>query len=263
MVVFFDIDGTIIDEESQIIPESAIRAVEQLGKNGHLAVINTGRPFSHIDPRIRNMAFGGWVCGCGMEIRLNDSWLVRRHPEPELCRYVLDAVRECRMQVLFETNDGAMLTDGALSTIHPAVVREASRMRKKGFTVCDIDARPEPVFMKLGTWDSTESRREEFLAKMEPYFTCIDRGNTMIELVLKGCSKAGGMEELLAYLGVDKADSVAIGDSTNDLPMFSVAGHTVCMGGGMEELKEQAEFITDTVMNDGIEKALRHFGLIH
>ena len=262
MVVFFDIDGTIVDDDTQVIPESAIRAVEQLGKNGHIAVVNTGRPYSHIDPRVRAMAFGGWVCGCGMEIRLEGKWLTRHAPDLELCRYVRDAVRECRMQVLYEAADGAILEDGELSSQHPAVLLEAGRMREKGFTVCQIDSRPQPQFMKLVTWDGPDSRREEFLCKMEPYFTCIDRGNTMVEFVLKGCSKAGGMEELLRFLGVPKDQSYAIGDSTNDLPMFDVAGHTACMGGGMAELKAQAEFITDTVLQDGIEKALKHFGLI-
>ena len=84
----------------------------------------------------------------------------------------------------------------------------------------------------------------------------------MLEIVLKGHSKAGGMEKLLQHLGISKKDSMAIGDSTNDLPMFGVAGHRVCMGNGMEELKQQAEYITDTVLNDGIEKALQYFGLI-
>ena len=32
MVVFFDIDGTIVDDDTQIIPESAVRAVERLGE---------------------------------------------------------------------------------------------------------------------------------------------------------------------------------------------------------------------------------------
>ena len=73
MVVFFDIDGTIVDDRTQIIPESAVRAVERLGENGHLAVVNTGRPYSHIDPRVREMAFGAWICGCGMEIKLRDG----------------------------------------------------------------------------------------------------------------------------------------------------------------------------------------------
>ena len=262
MVVFFDIDGTLVDEETQIIPESAVRAVEQLGKNGHLAVINTGRPFSHIDPRIREMAFGGWVCGCGMEIVLGDTCISRKLPSVEVCRLVLKAARECRMQALYEAADGAMLTDGEFSAHHPAVVREAARMREKGFVVCDIDQRPEPSFMKMGTWDGENCDRDAFIAQAEPYFTCIERGDTMLELVLKGCSKADGMLELLETLGVSREDTVAIGDSINDLPMFRVAGHTVCMGGGKQELKEKAEYITDTVMNDGIEKALRHYGLI-
>lgn len=65
MVVFFDIDGTIIDEKTQEIPASAVRAVARLAENGHMPVINTGRPYSHIDPRVKAMAFQG--CGGGME----------------------------------------------------------------------------------------------------------------------------------------------------------------------------------------------------
>ena len=69
-------------------------------------------------------------------------------------------------------------------------------------------------------------------------------------------------EELLRHLGISRGDTLAIGDSTNDRPMFAAAGHTACMGEGMEELKREAEFITAGVMDDGIEKALKHFGLI-
>ena len=261
MVVFFDIDGTIVDEETQAIPESTVRAVEKLKEKGHIAVVNTGRPLSHIDPRVRNMAFSGWVCGCGMEVYLQGQWLYRNHPDPELCRYVRDSIRQCGMQTLFETEDGAIVADGQ-NSVHPTAILEVTRMRKKGFDIVEIDDMPEPKFMKLVTYDWPGCDRAEFIRRMEPYFTCIDRGNTMIELVMKGCSKAGGMEALLNHLGVAKEDSMAIGDSTNDLPMFAVAGHTVCLGGGMEELKAQAEYITDTVMNDGIEKALIHFGLI-
>ena len=107
-----------------------------------------------------------------------------------------------------------------------------------------------------------EENRYRAYSQADVDFTLIDRGNTMVEMVMKGCSKAGGMMALLEHLGVDKDNTMAIGDSTNDLPMFSVAGHTVCLGGGMDELKAEAEYITDTVMNDGVEKALHHFGLL-
>ena len=71
MVVFFDIDGTLVDDGSQVIPASAVEAVKQLRLNGHTPVVNTGRPYSHIDPRVREMAFGAWICGCGRICRSN------------------------------------------------------------------------------------------------------------------------------------------------------------------------------------------------
>lgn len=43
---------------------------------------------------------------------------------------------------------------------------------------------------------------------------------------------------------------------------FDIAAHTVCLGGGMEEVKAVAEYVTAPVMENGIEKALAHFGLI-
>lgn len=260
MVVFFDIDGTLVDEATQILPSSACRAVERLGQNGHLAVVNTGRPYSHIDPRVRALPFGGWVCGCGMELYLNGRWLLRRAPDEALCRLVRDKVRECGMQVLYEAEEG-ILTDGPRSA-GPAAVKEAGRMLKKGFSVLEIDSLPVPKFIKFVTHDAPGCRRAEFLRAMEPWFTCIDRGSTMVEYVLRGSSKAGGMARLLQELDLPREDVYAIGDSTNDLPMFSMAAHTACVGDGMQELKAQAELITAPVLEDGVEKALIRFGLI-
>ena len=102
MVIFFDIDGTIVDDRTQKIPASVEKAVEALRKNGHLPVINTGRPYSHIDPRIRAMAFGGYICGCGMEIVLDGKRIFEDFPDLKLCRFVRDTVRSHRMQVLYE-----------------------------------------------------------------------------------------------------------------------------------------------------------------
>lgn len=260
MVVFFDIDGTIIDEATQVLPQSAIDAVAELGRLGHIAVVNTGRPRGHIDPRVRAMAFQGWICGCGMELYLGDRWLYRKAPDAALCKFVRDSVRECRMQVLYEA-ESELLSDGRFS-LCPKVVKEAARMQKKGFVTREIDSLPEAKFVKFVTHNSPECRRGEFLQRMEPYFTCIDRGGGMVEYVLKGCSKAEGMEKILSCLGVDRENTLAIGDSTNDLPMFRAAGHTAALGDGMAELKAEAEFITASVLQDGVAKALAHFGLL-
>jgi len=261
MVIFFDIDGVIIDDDTQIIPESTIRAIEALGRNGHLAVVNTGRPYAHIDPRVRAMPFGGFVCGCGMELRLGDTWLSRKYPDLPLRRYVLEAIRDCGMQTILEPASTDFLLDGE-NSVHPMIRRDVERMRARGFGIWDIRERETLEFVKGITFDWPGCDREGFLKRMEPYFNCFLRDNTLIEFVPKGCSKAAGMLEFLDHLGISPEDTMAIGDSTNDLPMFSVAKHKVCMGNGMDELKARATYITADLNEDGVEKALHHFGLI-
>ena len=260
MVVFFDIDGTIVDDASQVIPESAVRAIAQLRRNGHLPVVNTGRPYSHIDPRIRAMDFGAYIGACGMEILLEDQWISRCQPDDALCLLTRDAARECNMQIAYEADGSAIFLDGPWS-IHPSAVKESGIMRQKGFRVEELEEQPKPQFVKFVTYTWEESRKEEFFRRMAPHYEIIER-ITLQEYVLKGCSKAGGMLKLMEHLGVNSRDTLAIGDSTNDLPMFEVAAHTVCMGDGMEALKEKAEYITAPVLEDGLEKALKHFGLI-
>ncbi|MFR8332070.1 MAG: hypothetical protein ACLU9S_06685 [Oscillospiraceae bacterium] len=47
--------------------DCACEAVAALRRQGHLAILNTGRPHSHIDPRVLALTWDGFVCGCGME----------------------------------------------------------------------------------------------------------------------------------------------------------------------------------------------------
>ena len=260
MVVFFDIDGTIVDDATQIIPESAVEAIGALRRNGHLPVVNTGRPYGHIDPRVRAMDIGGWICGCGMEVILNGSYLHRDYPSAETCRWVAREARRCGMLIQAEGEtdlyyDGTMEYTGA-----PAL--EAERLRLKGIRVLPFQEVPDYRFVKFVTHDAPGCKRQEFYDAMQPEFDGIIRSGTMIEFVKKGNSKAKGMERLLNTLGGSKEETFAIGDSTNDLPMFRMAGTTICLGGGMEELKQEADYVTDTVLNDGIFKALKAYHLI-
>ena len=221
MVIFFDIDGTIIDDKTNEIPASTIRAVEALAEKGHIPIVNTGRAYFQVDRRVTRMAFRGFACGCGMEV----------------------------------------LLDGERS-VHPIMSREVERLRKAGFPIHQLMPGQEPDFLKFVTFQGLEGDVSGFKKELENDYTIIDRENGMYELVLKGYSKAAGMERILTQLNLDTENTLAIGDSTNDLPMFRLAKHTVCMGGGTDQVKQLCEYVTAAVMDDGIEKALRHYGLI-
>ncbi len=261
MVIFFDIDGTIIDDRTQIIPDSTVRAVEQLKENGHVAIINTGRPYYQVDRRVKQMAFRGFSCGCGMEVMLDGAFLIREKPPLSLRQKSVECSRRHHMISFYETEDGGILLDGERS-FHPIMSREVERLRKAGFPIHELAQEGEPDFVKFVTFAGENADVPSFKAEMSPYYTIIDREAGMYELVLKGFSKAAGMRRILSYLSTAPEDTYAIGDSTNDIPMFRFAAHAVCMGGGSEPAKKAAEYVTAPVLEDGIEKALKHFGLI-
>ena len=62
--------------------------------------------------------------------------------------------------------------------------------------------------------------------------------------------------------GFDRSQVMAFGDGENDIAMIKFAGIGVAMGNASDDVKAAADYVTDTVDNGGIEKALKHFGLI-
>ena len=71
-----------------------------------------------------------------------------------------------------------------------------------------------------------------------------------------------GIEKVLAHYGIDRSETMAFGDGENDVDMFRVVGTAVCMGNGCQEAKDAADYVTDDIDNDGIWKALVHFGVL-
>lgn len=260
MVVFFDIDGTVVDYETQIIPESAVEAIRLLKKNGHLPIVNTGRPIGHVDPRVQKLDFSGWICSCGMELILDGEMIYKDYPSPEECKQILDLAHRCRMAIQTEGHD-SLLFDADMP-YHPLGLREAERLAAQGLRVEPIQDAADLQFIKFVTYDTPGCDRESFIQGVAPYFDAIVRANTMMEFIKKGHSKAEGMERFLKELHVPKEEIFAIGDSENDLPMFAMAGTTICLGDGVEDVKKVADYVTDPVLEDGVFNALRHFGLI-
>ena len=82
------------------------------------------------------------------------------------------------------------------------------------------------------------------------------------DVVPVGGNKSIGMEKILAYFGISREETMAFGDGGNDVLMLKHVGIGVAMGNAEDEVKLAADYVTDSVDEGGIEKALRHFGVI-
>ena len=68
--------------------------------------------------------------------------------------------------------------------------------------------------------------------------------NRYIEFNQKGVTKGDGLRRLAAMLGVDMADTIAIGDNFNDLSMIQAAGLGVGVANTVEDMKPKCDHIT-------------------
>lgn len=260
MVIFFDIDGTLVDDKTQIIPDSAVEAIGALVAAGHVPVVNTGRPYSHVDQRIRDLPFAGFICAGGQEVLLQGCWLKKQTVPTEWMPEMIQLVRENNLQVVYEA-DGGFYLDGEYSSKHPEIEIQSDLVRRNGCFIRDVSEGITDPVVKFCAFDHPGCNRMALVEKLQDRFEYINRRG-MAEFLLKGNSKAAGMELVLQELNCPREQTMAFGDSGNDLPMLRAVAIGVCMGNGVEEAKNAADFVTKSVLEDGVVHALRHFGLI-
>lgn len=261
MIVFFDIDGTLVSESApHIAPESAVRAIRIARENGHLMYINTGRTMNNVDQYIRDIGFDGYVCGCGTYIEAGGEVLFYRTVPKDTCLEIASLMRKCDMSPVYERTDSFFHDDKCRELGGLKWLKEVLKNEGKDFSR-DI-SEEDFGFDKLVAWYDEKSDLELFKKGVEKDFDFIDRGRGFCELAVKGFSKATGIESVCKHHNVPVGETIAVGDSLNDLPMLQAAAHSVAMGKSHEGILKMAEFVTTPVMEDGIEHALRHYGLI-
>ena len=59
--------------------------------------------------------------------------------------------------------------------------------------------------------------------------------------------------------GISQEETLTIGDHNNDIDLLKAGGVKVAMGNGTDELKAIADYVTDSVDNNGFVKAIEKF----
>ena len=106
-MLFFDIDGTLLDEKEGIVPESTVRALHQAKKNGHLLFLCTGRCKSIWPKDILEIGFDGVVGGCGTNIFYHGEELLHATLPKELQREVADSLTRYHIDGVLEGQETA------------------------------------------------------------------------------------------------------------------------------------------------------------
>ena len=257
-LVFFDIDGTLLDRQQQA-PESAVQAISQLRANGHLAFINTGRCMAMVSEEIQAIGFDGIVASCGTHITVGSQTLENiLIPEDQL-QSIIQLLIANQIDFWLEGPDHVYLD----SVTHPALYRKflSEYPGWPGLFADFRDAKP----LRVNKFSYLINRHSQF-DQVEPIlrnqFDLIIHREDHGEVIPKGFSKATGIDQVKTFLGQSGAKVFAFGDSFNDLDMLKAADFGIAMGGSRSRLIELSSHLTDSPADHGIANALRHYQLI-
>lgn len=261
-LIFFDIDGTLLTEtKDHCVPESTTKALELLRKNGHVCIINTGRPYAALDDVIKSIEVDGYVCGCGTYVSLGTKILLANHIEKDMCYKIVQELDRCKLEWMLEGEKSLYYSNKPYSTF---IGNEALDLDSKipGNVHCITEKDYSKIqFDKFIMALTEESDYEDFYNLFKNELTFINR-NGFYELVPKKFSKATGMQFLEEYLQIPHENTIAVGDSSNDIPMLEYAETGILMGGADTKLYKYATFVTSKITEDGIFNAFKKLKLI-
>lgn len=253
-----DIDGTILKWGLDFSPK-LLKCVQELKENGIKLVLVTGRMHCATIPVAKKLGIDTPIISYqgGLIKDFNNKTLYQRNLPNNYAKEIIKWARKNNIHI-------NLCLDDKLYVEHDNdIVKSYTDGKFIDYTVCSFDDLSIDNVNKILAIDPQDPDRvtgwvEElkqkypdlYIVKSTPYFCEIGSGEA---------KKSLGVEFLRNMWEIKKEEVLTIGDQNNDIDLVQAGGIGIAMGNGTPELKACADFITDTVENDGFVKAVEKF----
>ncbi|XRG77523.1 HAD family hydrolase [Rossellomorea sp. GAMAL-10_SWC] len=268
--IAIDLDGTLLNNENEISEEN-INAIKFAGENGIEVVISTGRAYFDVQKICEESRISPYVIGtngatihskngeCISSITISKTnaeqiikWLDDRN-------YYFEVFTDKSIYALKESRESFQNEINSLKRVEldeemKELVNVAERQFDQfGYVLVDhyheILQRNEEINNILAcTFDKKKlvEARNRFNKSNE--LRVVSSAEHNIEITSHFASKGLALEKLVFLLNGSLDQSMAIGDSNNDISMFEKVAYSVAMGNAKEDIKEICT--TSTLNND-------------
>jgi len=257
-LIFFDIDGTIIDHYKKEIPQSTITALKELKNNNHIVAIATGKGPNFIINLFDDIEIDTFIGLNGNYVVYDNEVLYRNYLAGE-------NVKKFTQYCLTNQIAFALAAEEGTKTLYKddCRIKQYYENFSIGYpkVIDEIDNYNSflqmTVMLKECQIENVENIRKEF-----PEFTFVRMSPYGMNVVGHGGLKEKGIQKILNHTTYTSNDLIVFGDGLNDIGMFKLAPISVAMGNAEQHLKDNATHVTDHISNDGIYKACKELNLI-
>ena len=272
-LIFLDIDGTLTVPGHNVPPPSAQEAVQKARAAGHKVFLCSGRNCGMLSPLLQ-YGFDGVIASAGGYIECEGRVIYDCPMTQEQQARAIAALTRHDICCMLESKDNSY-TDEKIKPLLMARVKQdgnSEMLRWREQLERELGIRPikeyqgEPIYKIVFMCQDKESLSEPVRLLENEFAFCIQDvdafGLINGELINRQFNKGLAVRRLCEDLQVSLEDTVAFGDSANDLEMIQTAALGVCMGNGSQQLKEAADAVCASVQEDGLYKAFAQYGLL-
>lgn len=244
-LLFTDLDGTVLNGGQ--FRENVRRTVEKLKQGGVTVVVATGRPYCTALPIARELGLddGYMIVFNGSQIYFKGQLVYNDMLSKERLRFIVES--------------GRRLNASQVVWLGDKLYAEQRNEQTWGYqertpVPCNfVDDLTQLDGATKVLWNNSEEQIARFFNEMKNTegVNVHPSHPLFLEFVGRNCSKGIALKYVADRLGVDVSQTVAIGDSFNDLSMITQAGFGVAMGNAPQEIKDKAQLVVADVENDG------------
>ncbi|NDV58974.1 Cof-type HAD-IIB family hydrolase [Bacteroides sp. 519] len=253
--LFFDIDGTLVSFNTHKVPASTIDAIAKVKEKGIKVFIATGRPKAIIN-NLGNLEFDGYITMNGSICFAGKDEVIYKNSIPaEDVQTLTNIIRK-------KTITSTFVTEKKMYIVNPNWMSDEFSTLLNVHSLPQIDPEDIPGKEIFQVSPFITPAQEVKLMPQIPHCESGRWHTSFTDIVAVGSGKNNGIDAIINHFGIALEDTMAFGDGGNDISMLKHAAIGVAMGNANDNVKQVADYVTDTVDNDGILKALEHFGII-
>ena len=260
-MLVLDIDGTIFKKDYTATPRLK-ETLKNLCARGVKVVLCTGRMYAATRSIAQELGLcTPVICYQGGLVRNfyeNDEILLENTMDKELAREVICDLKKHGVFFNLYINDVLMVEEDN------RLIREyvdARNIEYKVIGSCDgLDLTGVNKILAIDDDVALiENLQKEMSEKYKNKLYVIRSTPRFCEFSDPKATKGNALRFLADKWGIKKEEIMACGDQDNDIEMLLAAGTKVAMGNATDALKSIADYVTDTVDNDGVPKAVEKF----
>lgn len=260
-MLVLDIDGTIYRKDFTA-SNRVKQTLQKLVHQGIKVVLATGRMYAATVSIAKELGLNtpiiSYQGGLIKEFQNSDETLFKCTLCPEHVKKVIEILKEKKIHFNIYMND-ILIVENDSETI-----RRYTDERKIEYKVVDSFNEVElRDINKILVIDYDTKKIENITNELNEIFKgelyIVRSTPTFCEIANKDATKGNAVRYLAEKWGIKKQEIMACGDQDNDIEMLLAAGVKVAMGNATENLKKIADFVTDTVENDGVCTAVEKF----